>query len=249
MKIILLTSLLFFLLVGCTTPAPSPVSNPTNAPTLAPAEHSLPTTIPTPSPTPITDLAPYIKNTTLKPIEVKIQDSTLGTAGKLISAMLRNDSREYRNFSLTCGYTFSPKNNDKIQQMILIQPLDFSIEPLGWLTVNPITVCTEPDKEVPAYGEYYVFGPMAEGDLKKLADCACKSVISPDDNITIFTQQLAFWMVAWGKSPANLITMSPDDFLKLLISKNIDQTTIDSFRDYLPLVKLKTAAILNQCGF
>jgi len=43
--------------------------------------------------------------------------------------------------------------------------------------------------------------------------------------------------------------MSSDDFLKLLVSKNVDQATIDSFRDYLPLVKLKTAAILNQCGF
>jgi len=249
MKKILLTSLLLFLLVGCASPTPSPVPNPTNALPLTPVEHSLPTVALTPSPTPITDLAPYFKDTTLKPIEVKIQDSTLGTAGKLISAMLRNDSRDYRNFSLTCGYTFTPKNNDKTQQMILIQPLNFSMEPLGWLTVNPITVCTEPDKEVPARGEYYVFGPMAEGDLKILADCACKSEISPDDSIALFTQQLAFWMVAWGKSPANLITMSPDDFLKLLVSKNVDQATIESFRDYLPLVKLKTAAILSQCGF
>jgi hypothetical protein len=249
MKQIFLTSLLLFLLVGCASPTPSPVPYPTIAPKLASGTPSLPTIALTPSPTPITDLAPYFKDNTLKPIEVKIQDSSLGTAGKLISAMFRNDSREYRNFSLTCGYTFSPKNNNKIQQMILIQSLEFSMEPLGWLTVNPVTVCTEPDKEVPAYGEYYVFGPMAEGDLKKLADCVCKSVISPDDNITLFTQQLAFWMVAWGKSPANLITMSPDEFLKLLDSKNVDQETIDSFRDYLPLVKIKTVAILSQCGF
>lgn len=233
--------------MGCA--APTPLATQAVTSTSSTTGLSSPIITLTPSPTPILDLAPYIKDTTLKQIEVKIQDAQLGTAGALISATLRNDSREYRNFSLSCGYTFYPEKNKRIQQMILIQPLEFSMEPLGWLTVNPVTVCIEPDKEVPANGEYYVFGPMAEGDLKKLADCVCQTQISPDDTNTLFTQQLAFWMVAAGKGSTNVITMTLQNFIDFLASKRIDQATIDSLRSYLPLIKLKTASILSKCGF
>ena len=104
---------------------------------------------------------------------------------------------------------FLPTVHDQNQQMILIQPLEFSMGPLGWVTVYPITVCIEPDKEVPAQRRILrVLVPWLRVNLKKLADCSCKSTISPDDTIALFTQQLAFWMVAWGKSSKDLITMT-----------------------------------------
>lgn len=243
----LLAVIVISLLTSCTIPTPSPALLGTPSQKLT---TSMTTIIPqTPSPAPIVDLAPHFADTTLKQIEVKIQDSMLGTAGTLINANLRNDSDEYRTFSLTCGYTFTPKVNEDLQQMILIQPLEFSMEPLGWLNVYPITVCIEPDKEVPANGEYYSFGPMAEGDLKKLSDCACGSTISPEDTIALFTQQLAFWMVALGMNSGQIISMSPEEFIELLASKDVDQETIDSLRDFLPLVKLRTITVLKQCGF
>jgi len=248
MKYLLLVVVLS-IMTSCTTPTPAP------SPRLlgTPSENlttSITSIIPqTPSPAPIVDLAPLFADATLKQIEVKIQDSMLGTAGTLINANLRNDSDEYRTFSLTCGYTFTPKVNEDLQQMILIQPLEFSMEPLGWLNVYPITVCIEPDKDVPFNGEYYNFGPMAEGDLKQLADCACGSTISPEDTIALFTQQLAFWMVALGKDSGQIISMTPEEFIELLASKEVDQETIDSLRDFLPLVKLRTITVLKQCGF
>ena len=234
------------LLTSCNILSPSPALLGTPSQNLT---TSMTSEIPqTTSPAPIEDLAPLFADTTLKQIEVKIQNNILATAGTLINANLRNDSDEYRTFSLTCGYTFTPKVNDDLQQMILIQPLEFSIEPLGWLNVYPVTVCIEPDKEVPAIGEYYNFGPMAEGDLKKLADCACGSTISPEDTTALFTQQLAFWMVALGMNSGQILSMSPEEFIKLLASKEIDQETLDSLRGYLPLVKLKTITILKKCG-
>jgi hypothetical protein len=245
----LLVIILVSLLTTCTAPTPSssPVLLVTSTQNLTTSTTFM---VPqTPFPAPIIDLAPYFADTTLKQIEVKIQDSMLGTAGTLINANLRNDFGEYRTFSLTCGYTFTPKVNNDLQQMILIQPLEFSMESLGWLNVFPITVCIEPDKDVPVNGELYNFGPMAEGDLKKLADCACGSTISPEDTIALFTQQLAFWMVALGKDSGKIISMTPEEFIELLASKEVDQETIDSLRDFLPLVKLRTITVLKQCGF
>ena len=233
------------LLTSCTAPSPALLGTPSQNLTT-----SMTSVIPqTTSPAPIVDLAPLFADTTLKQIEVKIQQNIIGTAGTLINANLRNDSDEYRIFSLTCGYTFTPKVNEDLQQMILIQPLVFSIEPLGWLNVYPVTVCIEPDKGVPAIGENYKFGRMAEGDLKKLADCACESTIAPDDTIALFTQQLAFWMVALGMSSKQIISMTPEEFTELLASKEVDKETLDSLRGYLPLIKIKTITILKQCGF
>ena len=218
-------------------------------PTTSPTLLGTPSNPQTPYPAPIVDIATHFADTNLKQIEVKIQQNILATAGTLINANLRNDSDEYRTFSFTCGYTFTPKVNEDLQQMILIQPLVFSIEPLGRLNVYPITVCIEPEKEVPAIGEKYNFGPMAEGDLKKLADCACGSTISPEDTIALFTQQLAFWMVALGMNSGQIISMTSEEFTELLASKEVDQETLDSLRGYLPLIKIKTIAVLKKCGF
>ncbi len=242
----LVLPILLILLTSCTLPSSAPSLSGTPSQYLGTSITSInPLTT---SPAPIVDLAPLLADTTLNQIEVKIQQNILGTAGSLINANLRNDSGEYRVFSLTCGYTFAPKANEDVQQMILIQPLVFSIEPQSSANIFPVTVCIEPEKEVPAIGEHYSFGPMAEGDLKILADCACGSTISPEDTIALFTQQLAFWMVALGKNSGQIISMSPEEFIKLLASKEVDQKTLDSMRGYLPLVKLKTISILKKCG-
>lgn len=243
----LIAVIVISLVTSCAIPTPSPALLGTPSQNLTTLTTSI---IPqTTSSAPIVDLAPLFADSTLKQIEVKIQQNILATAGTLINANLRNDSDEYRVFSLTCGYTFTPKVNKDLQQMILIQPLVFSMEPLGWLNVYPVTVCIEPDKEVPAIGEYYNFGPMAEGDLKKLADCSCESTISPEDTIALFTQQLAFWMVAMGMKSGQILSMTPEEFIELLASKDVDQETLDSMRKFLPLVKLKTISILKKCGF
>lgn len=204
--------------------------------------------MPTLMATPLTDVAPSIEDTTLKQVEVLIQESSLGTAGSLISAKLRNDFEGTRTFSLTCGYTFYPTVHDQNQKMILIQPLEFSMGALEWVTVYPITVCIEPDKEVPAREDYYSFGPMAEGNLKKLADCSCAKTISPDDTFALLTQQIAFWMVAWDKSSKDVITLTNQDFIIMLSSKGIDQVTIDSVRDYIRIFKANVSITMAACG-
>jgi hypothetical protein len=218
-------------------------------PEVQPRDTPIPMPTVTPLPTPITDLAPSFADTTLKEFEVLVQDNALlGTAGKLISAKLRNDHDLTRYFSLTCGYTFTPKTHAQYQQMIIIQPLDFKMDPLEWVTVSPITVCIQPQKEVPPRGEAYTFGPIAEGNIKKLADCSCKKTISSDDTITLLTQQISYWMVASGKKSGDVLKMSDEQFIKLLSGKGIDQETINTYKDYVPLIRLNVVTTLATCG-
>jgi hypothetical protein len=244
----ILAIIMLLLISSCTNQAISNQTEEINSPKTTLTETPISASAPTPSPTPIADLAPLFADNTLKQIEVMIQDSEFATAGALLSVKLRNDSEETRDFYLTCGYTFSPSVHENTQKLILIQPLEFSMPPLEWLILNPVTVSLDPQKDIPLKGEFFEFGPMAEGNLKKLADCSCKKEIAADDDTTLFTQQVAYWMVALGKDSRYVSDLSNEEFINLLLGFGVDQPTIDSLRDYVLLFKLNVAVTLTTCG-
>lgn len=248
MRKTLLAIALLLLLSSCNYQAATTPSETINSQKSASSESPISASTSTPLPTPIADLAPLFADNTLKQIEVMIQDSKFATAGTLLSVKLRNDSEKTRDFYLTCGFTFSPSVHENTQKLILIQPLEFSMPPLEWLVLNPITVSFEPKKDIPIKGEFYEFGPMAEGNLKKLADCSCKKGIAADDDTTLLTQQVAYWMVAQGKDSRSVSGLSNEEFINLLLEFGVDQPTIDSLRDYVLLFKLNVAATLATCG-
>ena len=191
MKKVIIASIVLIFLCSCSPQAAANNVIATNTVQAKIIETPLPGITPTTLPIVITDLAPLFADNTLKQIEVIIQENDLATAGSLLSVKLRNDSEYVRHFSLPCGYTFSPSIHKDYQELILIQPLDFSMQPLDWLIINPITVSIEPYKQIPVLGEPYQVGPMALGNLKKLADCTCEKKIEADDGITLLTQQVA----------------------------------------------------------
>lgn len=248
MRKTLLAIALLLLLSSCNYQAATTPSETINSQKSASSESPISASTSTPLPTPIADLAPLFADNTLKQIEVMIQDSKFATAGTLLSVKLRNDSEKTRDFYLTCGYTFSPSVHENTQRLILIQPLKFSMPPLQWLVLNPVTVSIDPKKDIPLKGEFYEFGPMAEGNLKKLADCSCKKEIAADDDTTLLTQQVAYWMVAQGKDSRFVSGLSNEEFINLLLEFGVDQPTIDSLRDYVLLFKLNIAATLATCG-
>jgi hypothetical protein len=245
---LILAIVILIMLSSCTDQTTSAPTVLINSPKTAFTETPLSASKPTPLPSPIADLAPLFADNTLKQIEVMIQDSDLATAGALLSVKLRNDSEKTRDFFLTCGYTFSPSVHENTQELILIQPLEFSMPPLDWLVLNPVTVSLDPKKDIPIKGEFYEFGPMAEGNLKKLADCSCGKKIESDDGVTLLTQQVAYWMVAMGKDSRFVSELSNEEFINLLIGFGVDQPTIDSMRDYVLLFKINVVATLSTCG-
>lgn len=248
MKKLILAIVIFLLLSSCTNQSTSIPATMVNSPKAALTEPPVSPNTPTSLPTPIADLAPLFADNTLKQIEVMIQDSDLATAGALLSVKLRNDSEKTRDFYLTCGYTFSPSVHENTQELILIQPLEFSMPPLDWLVLNPVTVSIDPKKDIPIKGEFYEFGPMAEGNLKKLADCSCGKNIEPDDGVALLTQQVAYWMVSMGKDGRYVSELSNEEFINLLVGFGVDQPTIDSMRDYILLFKMNVVATLSTCG-
>jgi hypothetical protein len=248
-KKVILMSILLILLCSCSPQVATNKIIATNTGQEKIIETPLPGITSTTLPPVIADLAPLFADNTLKQIEVIIQENDLATAGSLLSVKLRNDSEYERHFSLPCGYTFSPSIHKDYQELILIQRLDFSMQPLDWLVIDPIIVSIEPYKLIPVLGEPYQFGPMAEGSLKKFADCTCGKKIEPDDDIILLTQQVAYWLVAEEKSSKYVAGLSNEDFLGLLKNYGVDQATLDSMKDYAPLFKLNVAGALLTCGY
>jgi hypothetical protein len=126
-------------------------------------------------------------------------------SGPNLRVTVRNPGPDVLVVTIPCGTILVPTNGD-VQQMMVVQPASESIPPGETVEITLFVVCIDATSDTPSAGDGFAFGPLAEGDVLKLAECACRDgQIAGANPLPLIGLQFTTWMVREGISEEDLL--------------------------------------------
>ena len=94
-------------------------------------------------------------------------------SGPNLRVTVRNLGPDVLVVTIPCGTILVPADGE-VQQMMVVQPASESIPPGETVEITLFVVCIDASKGTPSAGDGFALGPLADGDILKLAECACR---------------------------------------------------------------------------
>jgi hypothetical protein len=128
-----------------------------------------------------------------------------GASGPILRVTIRNPGTEVLVVTIPCGTILAPDSGD-VQQMMVVQPASASIPAGGTAEITVFVICIDATKDMPSVGDGFALGTLAEGDVLKLAECACQDgQIAGANPLPLIGLQFTAWMVREGLSPEDIL--------------------------------------------
>lgn len=169
-----------------------------------------------------------------------------GFIGIPLELEIRNNTGEDIEIEFPCGLIFVPERSTT-QQMMLIQPLYFSIPAGGSLLKQPFVVCIDSDRGIPTPEDSFTVGVLAEDELLQLAGCLCaEQLVAGGDFNQLLGIQHATWAVAGGFDEDNPL---PWDAMEDLMEQMGEDTELsETLREMMTGVLPAASEWLDKCN-